>query len=182
MPRPHTHTHVTFHTHTHTESASIGRDYRNSNINLHTLHFIRERVIERDRRGGGRRGVGLSLVTTCNCHSPFSCLPPPVMHSKADAVLIRRCGKSNLHTESQLANDLAIFGANCVAKWGRGRGRERGRGVKTHLPCQTAGRKPEIVKCNSAINNRGKPRASPSRSIINSKAHRGGGEGAWQEW
>lgn len=44
------------------------------------------------------------------------------MHSKADAVLIRRCGKSNLHTESQLANDLAIFGANCVAKRGRGGG------------------------------------------------------------
>lgn len=44
------------------------------------------------------------------------------MHSTADAVLIRRCGKSNLHTESQLANDLAIFGANCVAKRGRGGG------------------------------------------------------------
>lgn len=132
MPRPHTYpyqamSHST-HTHTHTDSASIGRDYRNSNINLHTLHFIRARVIERGE--GGVEGVGLSLVTTCNCHSqhpsPFSC-PPSVMHSKADAVLIRRCGKSNLHTESQLANDLAIFGANCVAKRG-GKGKRKGEG------------------------------------------------------
>lgn len=129
-------------------------------------------------RGGGVEGVGLSLVTTCNCHSQHP--SPSVMHSKADAVLIRRCGKSNLHTESQLANDLAIFGANCVAKRGRG---GKGEGGEDTSAMQTAGRKPEIVKCNSAINNRGKPRASQSRSIINSKPTEWE-EGEWEmeEW
>lgn len=62
--------------------------------------------------------------------------------------------------------------------WLKGVG--RGRGEDTSA-MQTAGRKPEIVKCNSAINNRGKPRASQSRSIINSKPTEWEA-GAWQVW
>lgn len=131
--------------------------------------------------------MGLSLVTTCNCHSqhpsPFSC-PPSVMHSKADAVLIRRCGKSNLHTESQLANDLAIFGANCVAKRGRG-GEGEGGGGKTHLPCKPQAESPKSSSATAQLiteANREHLRVVASSTASPQSGRRGRGRCRMEEW
>lgn len=126
--------------------------------------------------------MGLSLVTTCNCHSyhpfPFSCPPPlscirKLMQCSSGAVAKVICIQSR---SWQMTWQFSV-----QTVWLKEGGEGKEKGVKTHLPCKPQAESPKSSSATAQLIT--EANREHLRVVASSTASpQSGRAGAWQVW